>query len=261
MRVAVATYRRPQSVQTSTLAFLRRSGLSEITDLWVADEEEERAYREAVPRGMYDRLIVGEPGLVRARNRMMRFYPKGTRVLHCNDDVDGILRLSPEGKGTREDASFGEWVRRAFDLAERERLGMWGLYPTPNPGWMKPRARVGWQLTVGSLFGQIVTGSAGETLPPGCDDKEDHWRSAIYLDNEGALLRLENVAVRTDYYRKPGGMTEVRTVESSAGVAEGLLSRWPHLFTPGKPKKQYGFPEVRFRRMPSTNLPPLDWPE
>lgn len=246
-QVAIPSYHRAEMLGRKSLPLLLGRGVgAEQVTVFVADEAEAEAYAGALEPGSYGSIVVAAPGLGPARNVIAEHYPAGTAVLSMDDDVDDLVELA--GDRLVPVADVAALVREAFATCRQLGLRLWGVYPVPNAFFMRPRSTTDLRLVAGPFWGALA--SPGEpdvthiTLCPG-GEKEDHERTLRYFEADGGVLRLGHVAVKTRWYKNPGGLQDTRTRASEDAAVAALLGRWPHLLRVN-PGRKSGFPELRF---------------
>lgn len=246
--VAIPTYRRPQMVADKTLRLLTDRGVPpRCITLFVADEAEAAAYRARVPPSLYGDLVVSAPGLGPSRNFIASYYPAGAHVLSADDDVDDLVEL--QGKQLVPVADVDELIASGFSACCSLGLRLWGVYPVANAFFMRPRSTTDLRFIPGPFFGTVATPDnpalAHNTLCMG-GEKDDYERTLRYFEVDGGVLRLGHVAIKTRWYRNPGGLGDTRTRATEESAVAALRQRWPawvHLAT----RRGGDYPEVRLR--------------
>jgi hypothetical protein len=90
--VAIPSYKRTETLQTKTLALLKRYKIpSHKIYIFVADKEEEENYRNALPKDSYAKIVIGIKGLAPVRNFIAGYFPQGKKIVFCDDDITGFL--------------------------------------------------------------------------------------------------------------------------------------------------------------------------
>ncbi len=249
-RVVIPSYKREQTVQTKTLATLKRYGIpaSQIT-IFVANEEQKAIYKAALPAGAVKELIVGEPGLAQVRNFILDYYPKGTKIVMMDDDVTGFVERTADG-GIRPLRSLKAVIDKGFAEAAKAGASLWGVYPVPNGFFMKPTITRDLKFIIGSFWGIINPGASGPggiKLP--MSEKEDYIRTLMSFDRDGVVVRLNYVSPKTAYYKEPGGMqTDPKRLEKQQVAVKFLLETWPDKVMLN-PRRKSDYPEILLRRV------------
>lgn len=157
-------------------------------------------YRRLTDPGLCAEVLPGALGLAAQRAAIDRFYGDGARVVQIDDDVSAVVRRVNQRKLDPLPDLHIEIVD-AFAAAAALGARLWGVYPVPNAGWMKPRVNAGLLFCWGSMFGHVVDTSIVLEL----DQKEDYERTLRYWQADGVVARVEWLSVRTRMYA-PGGM-------------------------------------------------------
>lgn len=254
LAVAIPSYRRPELIKTKTLEVLRRAGVDPMSiTVWVADAAEHQVYAEAFDAEdcWLDpvNVSIGAPGLCDCRNMYFERYPEGTWLVQMDDDVDDVrCRYNAKEHGPVDD--LVAWWREMFATADSLALRLWGVYPVLNPMFMKPGMTTDLRLCPGPMFGTIVRLEDADTTHvhvPGAGEKEDFERTMRYYLADGGVLRANDVACKTKFYRPDGGIHAAgRTMATERAAVDYLLATFPELVAERPPRKS-GFPEVRLK--------------
>ena len=257
-RIIINTAGRAETLSRKTLPLLESRGIdSSLIQLWVPNEESRDEYRrildrpdleiEIAPHDPTDKRldVIGiEPvGLGRARNHVLRQYAPGSRLIFIDDDLTDIWRAtSPTTRDPILD--LPAFFDRAWLDLDATAATLWGIYPAPNPYFMKKRVRIGLTYICGGLYGILVTGRPHEYVT--LDDKEDFERSIRHYLADGNVVRYEDVALGTQGYAGEGGLQLSRTPERVRLASEWLVHAYPGLCSLNLTKKS-GWAEVRLR--------------
>lgn len=243
-RIAIPSYKRAEMLGKKTLSFLSENGINpELIDIFVASEAEEKEYREKLRPGTYGRLIVGHLGIARQRTFIQQFYPLGQKVWSLDDDIRGIVSL-------REDLNLIQFVEEMFELCEREKVNMWGIYPAGTKYYLKDEIKKGVIYIVACFYGYI---NQKDMIYPPVDTKEDWWSTLERCRLDGAVLRCNSVAPKTTYWLKTGGLAETRTLELEKVHSATVASMFPQ-YAEGWYMRRNGHPDVKLKRLPCVIL-------
>jgi hypothetical protein len=248
-RIVIPSYKREETVQSKTLATLKRYGIpaSKIT-IFVANKEQKAVYEAALPRGAVKELIVGEPGLAQVRNYILDYYPKGTKIVMMDDDVTGFVERREDG-GIRPLRSLNAVINRGFAEAAKAGASLWGVYPVPNGFFMKPTITTDLKFIIGSFWGIINPGAGEGGIRLPMSEKEDYIRTLMSFDRDGAVVRINYVSPKTAYYKEPGGMqTDPKRLEKQHAAVKYLLETWPDKVMLN-PRRKSEYPEILLRRV------------
>ena len=90
--IAIPSYKRTETLKEKTLATLKKYKIepSKI-HIFVADKDEEKAYKEALPNGSYGKIVVGIKGIKEIRNFITDYFPIGKKIICMDDDIKEFL--------------------------------------------------------------------------------------------------------------------------------------------------------------------------
>lgn len=222
--VAIPSYKRARVLCDRTLALLRKHAIApEKIHIFVANDEEERDYRETLPPEPYN-LHVAEAGIAAARNYITAFFPEGTQIFCLDDDVKDMLELS-EGR-LQPVKDLAGLIEEGFQTAKSHNVRLWGVYPVDNPYFMRQEATTNLTYLPGCSFGII---NPGPILQCTLDDKEDFQRSLCMYLLDGGVLRLNHITHKANAWTTPGGLQVSRTKERASQAARAFVDAYQGL--------------------------------
>ena len=228
----------------TTPAALVAAGVDpEIVTIWVTPGQEDD-YRATAPRGM--RVESGEATLHANRNFASLMTPERAEIVWCDDDVTGWVALSGSKVGPVRDV-MPYWTQ-FFEVAQRERISLWSVAPTPNPFYMSARTKVGLYYAYGAHYGVLNRPELQVTL----EAKEDYERTLLHYEADGAVLRFDFFSMHASKVGEtPGGLQDTLIDRETIALAEvqSLMARWPALI---QPNRRRGGHEVLLRRSAAT---------
>lgn len=244
--IAIPSYKRAETLRDKTLALLKSLLIpAKKIHVFVATEEEKKVYETTLEKGTYGHLIVAIPGMAKVRNFITEHFPVGTPIVNIDDDIKGFLEYSSGAKRHEKPLTdFDGFVKKAFREANEKGFRLWGIYPVANGFFMKEGSTDDLKYIIGAFWGILNPGI--KTLKMTIDDKEDYLRSIVMYLADGGVLRYNNVAPKTAYYKEPGGMQEERTKDRVTKSAEALHKAYPDLTSLNATKKS-GFLELRLK--------------
>jgi hypothetical protein len=211
----------------------------EIVTIWVTPGQESD-YRATAPRGM--RVEPGEATLHANRNFASSMTPERAEIVWCDDDVTGWVALS--GSTTHPVRDVTSYWISFFEVAQKERVSLWSVAPTPNPFYMSPRTKLGLYYAYGAHYGVLNR----PDLPVTLEAKEDYERTLLHYESDGGVLRFDFFSMHaSDVGRTPGGLQDTLIDRETLAIAEvqSLMTRWPSLV---QPNRRRGGHEVLLRR-------------
>jgi len=270
--IAIPSYKRSTLIQSKTLKTLHRHGIqARKINIFVANDDEYKIYKAAIPKQLYNNLIIGEIGLKNQRNFISNYYPVGTHIVELDDDIDDIIQLhtrtkqqpthpkqlqtqkqlqsisSPLSKSANYTTPINNldlFIKKAFKLCSEKQAYLWGVYPVSNPYFMTDTVTTDLRFIVGPMWGIINRHS--DDLILSIDEKENTQRTLQYYVKDSTVIRFNNISIITKYYKTPGGMQETHGNRSISAMksAQLLHAQYPTLTTVWRRRKT-GFPEVR----------------
>lgn len=223
--IAIPSYKRAKTVKEKTLATLQRHNVSlNSVVVFVANQEEFDDYYKEI--GNMCSIAISAPTLRASRNHIRKFYPQGTALVNLDDDLQEILWAKDE-KNLVPVTDLEEVFDRGFNACAEHGAKIWGVYAASNPFFMKKEKSVGLYYVIGSMWGHFVRHD--EDLMLTLEDKEDFERTLQYYSKDGAIVRLDNITVKSNYYKEQGGMQETRTSERILESAKYLEGKYPDL--------------------------------
>ena len=246
----IPTYNRSGTIVRKTLRVLQEQRIPQNwIHLYVATEAEKDTYESSVPSNLYGHIHIAVPGLGPARNFILDSWPLGKWIVMMDDDVNDVLTIDASGALVKADLLKA--VVYGFHVAKEVGCCLWGVYPVCNGFFMKRTITTDLRFCVGPCFGLINPGSGpdGIQLPATTDSKEDYVRTLTAYDRDGAVVRLNSITVKTNYYKEPGGLcTSDRLVKAEEAV-QYILGRWPDRVARDTRKRKSGYPEIRIKKL------------
>ncbi len=251
-RIAIPSYKRQDTLSKKTMSVLQRGGINpNRVDIFVADQDELRRYRETLNKNTYSRIVVGYPGVKRIRNFMQDYYQEGEYVFFIDDDIESVYIVGADGK-CRTDFDLDALINYGFQISEEMAGSIWGIQACDNPFFMKRQISGGLKYICAGFHGQRIThhSSAYVTV----DDKEDFERSVNAYLRDGTVTRLDYVGIKTKCYTERGGMQVERTRARIEADARKLIQKYPLLVHENKARKKHFEVKLVDKRAGYSNL-------
>ena len=244
--IAIPSYKRAETLRDKTLQVLKAYKIPTAKiHVFVANKEEAATYKATLDPATYGHMHIAEPGMAAVRNYIARYFPVGKQIFNMDDDIRGFIEYS-EGARRNEQPlrDLAGAITAGFKAARATGYRLFGFYPVANGYFMKPGPpSEDIRYIIGSVWGII---NPGKILTVTIDDKEDYLRSVMMYLLDGGVLRFNNIAPQSAYYKEPGGMQETRTMRRIETSAKAMVTAFPDLVTINLTKKS-GIPEVRLR--------------
>jgi hypothetical protein len=227
--IAIPSYRRPSILLQKTLAMLRSAKIPlNRVHVFVADDEDLTAYKAVLPPQV--RIIKGVKGITPQRRFISTHFPEGTQIVSIDDDVETVYRLV-NGKLNTIIPELDGFLKNAFKECKKHKRFIWGVYPTPNPFYMKARAPVStdFKFILGTFFGYI--NRHDPSLVPTVAEKEDFELSALYSLKDGGTLRFNDICIKTRFHNATGGLGAFKDrLQTNEIAAKTLVTKYPDMF-------------------------------
>lgn len=246
--VAIPTYNRHDVIENKTLKTLIEGNVSKSKIyLFVANGEQYKLYEDAIPKNMYNKIIIGKKGITNQRKFIAKYFPEGQYVISMDDDVEDFEVL--KGEKLVKLKNVDDFFIDAYKLLKKEKLFIWGIYPVRNPFFMYKNITTDLRFIIGVTFGFITRHD--KKLEPSikAETKEDYEQTILYYKMDGGVLRFNNITTKTKF-NSPGGLGTDR-YERNKNAAEYLEKTYPDIITVFKRKN--GTHEVKLARLKRIN--------
>jgi hypothetical protein len=226
--VAIPTYNRYDVLADKTLNTLIEGNVNKNKIfLFVANKEQYKLYEDAIPKNMYNQIIIGKKGITNQRKFIAKYFPEGQYVISMDDDVEEFEILKGEKLVKLKD--INDFFIQAYNLLKKNNLFIWGIYPVRNAFFMYKNITTDLRFIIGVTFGFIVRHN--KLLQPSvkAETKEDYEQTILYFKMDGGVLRFNNITTKTKF-NAPGGLGTDR-YERNKTAAEYLEKTYPDIVT------------------------------
>ena len=213
-RIVIPSYHRDNIIQTHTLAYLERNNIDpNIVFIFIVEEDFE--LYDKIPKRLFNKLIIGEKGIVYQREFIENYFEPGSKIISFDDDIKDLLFTVEQYE------NLDTFFNLCFDTCIKEKSFIFGLYPVGNPFFANKNKLYSTHLTYicSAVFGYINRGnnafgilSGQNNENPKCvitrdnGNKEDVERSIKYFLEDGKVVRFNTVCIKTKYYNTVGGL-------------------------------------------------------
>ena len=201
--ICIPSYGRANICNNKTLKTLHENQIDSSKIYVYVTEEEYDIYNSTLDK-RYNKLIIGEKGLVQQRQFIMNQWDANQQIVFFDDDIEKIdLSLS-------KSKSLDQFIKYAFNQCENYKSYIWGTYPVYNPFFRQPRKEITTHLNyiVGAFYG-IINRPQLESIKLSITtngQKEDVERTLKYFVQDGIVIRFNKIGFKTKYYGKEGGL-------------------------------------------------------
>jgi len=214
-QIAIMSYARPERLRDLTLKTLDRyhADHSRIT-VFVANEEQYQIYKQFVPHTI--KLKITTLGHFQSIKAAHMTYAPNTPLLILDDDI-AALEQKQGDQLSEYDGNLDNLVAVGFDICEKTKSRMWGIYPVRNAFYMSDEIVVGLRYIIGCCWGtyaqDIAITTPNRLLSSSGNDYETTLQS---FKHHGSVVRLNYITAKTDYFASGGIDAELKT----RGIAE-----------------------------------------
>lgn len=229
-KIAIPSYKRPETIKKKTLKVLESHKINpdKIT-IFVADQDELTKYSKSLENTPYKNIVLGVPTIGAQRNFIEKYYPEGTKLMMFDDDVEEVQRKISEQKLGPIDDLEKEIIERGFMECDKVGAKTFGIYAASNAYFMKDRVQTKLCYIIASMFGVIVDHS--KDLERVTNHGEDYEYSIRQYIKNGAVCRLDNYTVKSNYYKEDGGLQTIRTKEYVHDSIKKIAELYPEYCT------------------------------
>lgn len=222
-KIAIPSYKRAETIKNKTLKLLSNYKIdNSLITIFVADKEEEKIYKDSL-QGDY-KIVVGVPTIGKQRNFIEKYYEEGTKLMMFDDDLDGIFRKNKNKLKEVENLN-DEFINKGFELCEKYKINIFGLYAAANPFFMKNRIYTKICYIPGGVFGIVV--NHDPFLERVTNHGEDYEYSIRQYIKNKALIRFDYLTIKSKFFKEAGGLQTIRTKEYIYNSIYQIYSMFP----------------------------------
>lgn len=241
-KIVIPSFKRVDIFKSKTLSYLQKTNVDfNNVYLFVANEQEKIAYSNLGIKN----IIIGIEGIRNQRNYIRNYFAEGECIFSLDDDISGIYK-AVSVKNLELVKDLNSLILKGFELCSKIKTKLWGVSAVKNGFFMygkQPSANL--KYIVGACFGQII--DKDRFLDQTIDDKGDYERSILYYIKFGSVLRFNNIAIETNYYKTQGGMQVTRTKQRVKASGLYLLNKYPNHCVINTSKKNKEFFEIKLK--------------
>ena len=226
-KIAIPSYKRHNTIKEKTLRLLDEYNIdkNKIT-VFVANTDEEILYKESLDNEY--KIVVGVPTIGKQRNFIEKHYDEGTYLMMFDDDIDSVMRkvndkLEPVNNLDTDVIQLG------FNECIKNNNNVFGIYAASNPYFMENRIYKKLCYIIASMFGVIVQND--KYLERKTNHGEDYEYSIRQYIKNGSVTRIDYMTVKSNYYREPGGLQEIRTKQYVYDSIKWIQDNFPDYCT------------------------------
>lgn len=188
---------------------------------------------------------MGIKGIVQQRIFISKYFPEGKYIVSLDDDVEGVFKFAGKQNKLVKMRNLDTFFKEAFEILEKEKLYIWGIYPVYNPYFMYDKVTTDLRFLIGVLYG--YKNRHNKKLYPTLDSvsKDDYHHTILYYLNDGGVVRFNNITTKTKF-DAPGGLGNTGRFEKSENAAEFLAKKYPEIVK--RKRRKSGEAEISLNR-------------
>jgi len=199
--VAVPSYDRVEKCRDYTLTTLKNQNIkADRINIFVANKEQYDIYQKAIPKDMYNEMIIGVIGLINQRKFINDYYKENQYLINIDDDIKEVYKAEKTSK-KKDIIDLNKFFNDAYNDLKKNNLGLWGISSTTNHFFTTDSISTDLRLIRGGLFGYINDKSLVRTL----DAVEDREFTILHYIKYGGVIRYNNIMIDTELFTE-GGM-------------------------------------------------------
>ena len=249
-QICIPSYKRHDTVMKKTLAVLESYNIDPARIKVFVNAEEEGEYENytrTLATTDYTKdieVVKGVPTIGKQRNFIEKWYPEGTYVMSFDDDIEEIQVKDGEQNLLRVEDFERDVVLRGFQACEDNNAKTFGIYAASNAYFMKHRTYTKLCYIIASMYGFIA--DPDPSLDRVTNHGEDYEYSMRQYRKHGVVVRLDDITVKSNYYKEEGGLQTFRTAENIKESIEWIANEFDDLCTMYI-RKSTGHAELKLR--------------
>ena len=161
-----------------------------------------------------------------------------------DDDIEEVQVKTGEQTLGRVEDFEKEVIERGFKACEENNAKTFGIYAAANAYFMKHRTYTKLCYIIASMYGFIADHDEG--LNRVTNHGEDYEYSMRQYRKHGVVIRLDDITVKSNYYKEEGGLQTFRTEENIRKSIEWIAEEFNELCTMYI-RKSTGHAELKLR--------------
>ena len=232
-QIVIPSYKRHDTVMKKTLAVLESYNVDPARIKVFVNSEEEGEYENytrTLATTEYTKnieVVKGVPTIGKQRNFIEKWYPEGTYVMSFDDDIEEIQVIDGEQNLLRVEDFERDVVLRGFQACEEHNAKTFGIYAASNAYFMKHRTYTKLCYIIASMYGFIA--DPDPSLDRVTNHGEDYEYSMRQYRKHGVVVRLDDITVKSNYYKEEGGLQTFRTAENIKESIEWIANEFDDL--------------------------------
>ena len=202
--IYIPSYDRIDTLMNTTLKLLNRHNIDKcMITVFVETEEMKKEYNEKL-NYQYHIIVTGTKGIMEKRNfleiysyEMSKNLNQTINVLYIDDDIEDIYDYDQPTTNLKSIIDIG------FRECRNSEHLFWGVSSFHNPFFLSKKITHTNKYVCGAFFGQVIN-PGKECILVDVDHGEDLQRSMEAFLRDGGIVRLNWVALKTEYFPDSG---------------------------------------------------------
>ena len=187
------------------MQLLLSAGISAARIFVFADPGQFPTYKEALePLGL--QVVKGRKGICNQRNAIMEHFKPGDRIVEMDDDISCLLTTTGALRSDRSartvpvpEENLEFIIDHIWEIADRERCKLWGIYPTPNTYMLSRTYTLGLAKSTGQMQGYYNPGGV-------CSRRHAPLPIALHHRHRVCHIRFDDLTATHSILGKGHGM-------------------------------------------------------
>jgi len=207
LRIAIPSYQRSKTLWKHTLSILPEELKGKVIIYLQENDDTRFDYVNDENYSGYQYCVLHKVTNIAQKRNMIKKNTDKKYLLMIDDDIralvgmDGI-NLSPE--------RVKQTILAGFEMCEDSKARLWGVNPYSNSYYFKNNVSETLKFICGGFHGTIM-----DKPPLLCElnTLEDYYNTLEHFRRDGAVLRLNNIGIRTTLFTNKGGLQSVYSAE------------------------------------------------
>ena len=239
--IVIPTYHREMFIwERGTLSFLHKMKIpKEKIILFVANEEQEKLYRNSVPKNLYSgKIVIGQKGVVNVRNFIVKYFPENAYIISIDDDIEDIqYKINPKKLRSVTPSQLKNLFINSYNIMRKSGAYIWGINVVSNPFMMQDKIVTSSGIIPAGFYGWINRKNMVNKIKN--DSREDVERSIMYFKRDKVVIRYSFITFKTNMKNTEGGIQALMAKEKRNQLEDvftkELMKRYPQYCCYHKP--------------------------
>ena len=241
--IVIPTYHREMFIwERGTLSFLNKMKIpKEKIRLFVANEEQEKLYRNSVPKNLYSgKIVIAQKGVVNVRNFIVKYFPENAYVISIDDDIEDIQYKKNKNDKKLLSVTSSQLKNlfiNSYNIMKKSGSYIWGINVVSNPFMMQNKIVTSSGIIPAGFYGWINRKNMVNKIKN--DSREDVERSIMYFKRDKVVIRYSFITFKTNMKNTEGGIQALMDKEKRNQLEDvftkELMKRYPQYCCYHKP--------------------------